>query len=295
MVSRHTVSPESRLAIAPVPQLSGTDFSASLLEYERALRHDWHAHEQPILTLVLAGHVEEVVSRGTRLVAPLDIGFKPAEIRHADRFGDGGVRALRIVLDPPLLKAAEQAAGRAFDWCWTSRSPAVPALMRIAIRLCRTAPAEDHPLDDLQDALAALAIEPRDEANRSPSAWLRRVREEIDDCRGVGVRLNELAFKSGVHPVYLARRFRIHYGCTVGEYIRWRRVVAAIELLRNGRQPIVDVAACVGCSDQSHLTRVIRATSGATPALLRRLVTLPAIQVQNVQDGTRAALIASRA
>jgi AraC family transcriptional regulator len=280
--------------MAPVRQLSGTEFSASLLEYKRALRHDWHAHDQPVLTLVLAGHVEEVVSGGTRLVAPLDIGFKPAGIRHADRFGDHGVRALRIVLEPPLLAAVEQAAGRTFDWWWRSRSPAVTALMRIAIRLCGSESAESDPRDDLQDALAALATEHRGDEHRSPSTWLRHVREEIDDRHGVGVRLTELALNAGVHPVYLARRFRIHYGCSVGEYIRWRRAVAAIELLRDGHEPIVYVAARVGCSDQPHLTRVLRATSGATPALLRRLVTTPTTEVQNVQDATGAPLIASR-
>jgi quercetin dioxygenase-like cupin family protein len=69
------------------------------VEYQRALRQNWHAHEQPILTLMLAGHVEEAASRETRVVVPLDVGFKPAGIRHADRFDARGVRALRIALD----------------------------------------------------------------------------------------------------------------------------------------------------------------------------------------------------
>jgi AraC family transcriptional regulator len=264
------------------------------VEYQRALRQNWHAHEQPILTLMLAGHVEEAASRETRVVVPLDVGFKPAGIRHADRFGARGVRALRIALEPPLLAAVEQAGRRSLDWSWTTGSQAVMPLMRVAVRLCGSDASENDVLDDLQDALAALgSSQPRGKVNHSPSAWLRHVREHIDDCHGFGLRLSDLALSADVHPVYLARRFRAYYGCSVGEYIRWRRVIAAMELLRNHRTPIADVATRVGCSDQPHLTRVVRAATTVTPAVLRRLMTLPSTEVQNVQDDTGTLPLAS--
>ncbi len=209
-------------------------------------------------------------------------------------FGARGVRALRIALEPPLLAAVEQAGRRSLEWSWTTGSQAVNPLMRVAVRLCGSDASENDVLDDLQDALAALGSnQPRGKVNHSPSAWLRRVREHIDDCHGFGLRLSDLALSADVHPVYLARRFRAYYGCSVGEYIRWRRVIAAMGLLRNHRAPIADVAIRVGCSDQPHLTRVVRAATGVTPAVLRRLMTLPSTEVQSVQDDTGTLPLAS--
>jgi AraC family transcriptional regulator len=271
----------------PVRQLLGRQFAASIVEYQRALCQNWHAHDQPILTLMLAGHVEEAISRETRGVVPLDVGFKPAGIRHADQFGAHGVRELRIALEPVLLAAVEQAGRRSLEWSWTTGSQAVTPLMRVAVRLCGNDASEDDVGDDLQEALAALGgSQPREQVHHAPSAWLCRVREQIDDCHGSGLRLSDLALSADVHPVYLARRFRASYGCSVGEYVRWRRVIAAIGLFRNHRAAIAEVATRVGCSDQPHLTRVVRRATGVTPAVLRRLMTLLSTEVQNVQDDT---------
>jgi hypothetical protein len=151
------------------------------VECQPALRQNWHAHEQPILTLMLAGHVEEAASRETRVVVPLDVGFKPAGIRHADRFGARDVRALRIALEPPLLAAVEQAGCRSLDWSWTTGSRAVTPLMRVAVRLCGSDASENDVLDDLQDALAALgSSQPRGRINQERSRRHRHTSASID-------------------------------------------------------------------------------------------------------------------
>jgi AraC family transcriptional regulator len=269
----------------PVRQFSGTHFTACLVDYRQSLCHDWHAHDDPIVTLVVSGQVEEAVPRETRQVTALDVGFKPAGIRHADRFGDCGVRAVRISLGPILFAAVEEAASGTLEWGWTPRSPAVAPLMRVATQLCGAPASEADLLTDLHDALSALGADRPRKLSACPAAWLRHVREAIDDSQRSGPRLSELAATAGVHPVYLARQFRRQYGCSVGQYIRWRRVAATAALLGDRRRPIASIAADVGCSDQSHLTRDVRAAAGVTPGMLRRLMTVACGgQVQNVQD-----------
>jgi AraC family transcriptional regulator len=48
------------------------------------------------------------------------------------------------------------------------------------------------------------------------------------------------------------------------------RLEAACRLLRTTCMPIAEVAAACGFSHQEHLTRVMRARLGTTPAALRR-------------------------
>ncbi len=272
--------------MVPVREFSGAHFTACLVDYNQSLRHDWHAHDEPIVTLMVSGQVEEAIRSETRQVAALEVGFKPAGIRHADRFGDRGVRALRVALQAPLIAAVEEAADRTLDWAWNPRSPAVAPLMRVATLLCGEQASEADLLADLYDALSALAADPQRRYSARPApGWLRQIREEIDDGQRLGSRLTELATHAGVHPVYLARQFRRHYGCSVGGYARWRRVAATTALFRDPHRSIAGVAAELGFSDQSHLTREVRSALGVTPAMLRRLITLACReQVQNVQE-----------
>lgn len=256
-----------------VGQLATREFTAALIDYRGALHYRSHSHDEPILTMLVSGHAQETVASSTVVAPPLAVGFKPSGIRHADRFGDDGVRALRVTLGAPLLSAAEEAAGGSLEWTWISRSSAVAPLMRMAAGLHGARAEEPDLQDNLHDALAAMARERlRPVPHREPPSWLARVREQLDD--GEGSRLSELALRAGVHPVYLARRFRCHYGCGVDEYIRWRRTAAAAALFRGSKQSLAAVAAEVGCADQSHLTRIVRAAAGVTPAALRRLVSV---------------------
>lgn len=262
--------PPQNTGLRILGRLAGAGFEAALIDYRGALHHPSHVHHEPILTLLIAGHAEETVASATVVAPPLTVGFKPPGIRHADRFADAGVRALRITLEAPMLSAAEEAGGGAREWTWIARSSAVAPLLRIAARLAGTGAYDTQ--DDLHEALAAMAQHrERPVPHREPPSWLGRVRERLDD--GEGSRLSELAQGAGVHPVYLARRFRCHYGCSVDEYIQWRRTAAAAALLRGSKPSLAVIATEVGCSDQSHLTRIVRAATGVTPAALRRLLT----------------------
>jgi AraC family transcriptional regulator len=65
--------------------------------------------------------------------------------------------------------------------------------------------------------------------------------------------------------MHLAATFRRHYGCSLGEYLRRRRVATARELLTNPDLPLTEIAFAAGFSDQSHLTRTFKRFTGMTP------------------------------
>jgi AraC family transcriptional regulator len=105
-----------------------------------------------------------------------------------------------------------------------------------------------------------------------PPAWLRRVREALDDRFAEReLRIADLAAVAGVDPAHLARRFRAHYGTTAGAYLREIRVQHAADALVRSSAPLAQVALDSGFADQSHFTRVFRTVYGVTPLHWRSL------------------------
>jgi AraC family transcriptional regulator len=74
-----------------------------------------------------------------------------------------------------------------------------------------------------------------------------------------------------VHPVHLTRLFRQSLRTTPGAYQRRLRVEWVARQLRGTSVPIAALAAQAGFTDQSHLGRVFRTMTGATPAAYRRM------------------------
>jgi AraC family transcriptional regulator len=120
------------------------------------------------------------------------------------------------------------------------------------------------------ELLADLAGQPALEALGAPPAWLERVRERIHDEFAQALTLTALVETAGVHRVHLARAFRQHYGCTIGDYIRRRRVEFASHRLTTSGDRLSEIAFDAGFADQSHFTNTFRRLVGLTPAAFRR-------------------------
>jgi AraC family transcriptional regulator len=100
-----------------------------------------------------------------------------------------------------------------------------------------------------------------------------RARELIESQLNRTPSLSSLAAEAGCHPVTLARAFRRSFGCSIGGYIRRRRLEEAGRMLQQTDTPISIVALRTGFSDQAHLTRALRRASGRTPGALRAFKT----------------------
>jgi hypothetical protein len=72
-----------------------------------------------------------------------------------------------------------------------------------------------------------------------------------------------------IHPRSVQRHFLEAMGMTAKRLAQIRRACRAIELLADGRR-VVDVALELGYSDQSHMTRALKALMGKTPGAVRR-------------------------
>jgi AraC family transcriptional regulator len=231
--------------------------------YRPHLVQERHAHAETTVTLVVSGSLRETVGRAQEIARALSVVIKPGDTEHADQFGERGTRTVQISLAPDEATELRQWEPAARQWRWTHAGPAVPAFLRLLAALRRSPPDDGLLERGVTDVLSSLR-EVADDTRRDPPAWLRRVREEIDDA-GSGVRVRDIASRAGVHPVYLARQFRRFFGSSVVSYLQRGRVTRAAELIASSSMPLSTVAFQAGFADQSHLSRSFRAGTGFTP------------------------------
>ncbi len=223
--------------------------------------------ELPYLAVVLEG---ALVKSFPRRAIELDRASgltMPVGATHGARFGSDGAR---IVIVRPR-NASEPIAG-CFEGLVELRGR---ELTWLAWRLAAELRASDAaaPLAAEGFALELLAATTREMCvERSPGQsprWLRAAEELLRARLADRIGLGELAETVGVHPTYLARAFRAHYGLSVGEYGRRLRLAWAAAELARGDKPLAEVAASAGFADQSHFTRVFKHHVGVTPARYR--------------------------
>jgi AraC family transcriptional regulator len=107
-------------------------------------------------------------------------------------------------------------------------------------------------------------------AERRPVAqWLDQVKEILHSQFSEPLKLSQIANSVNVHPVHIARTFRKHYHCTVGEYLRWLRLQFACRQLSTSDTTLAQVASQAGFSSQSHFSTAFKQQMGMTPAAYR--------------------------
>ncbi|MFT7776240.1 helix-turn-helix domain-containing protein [Roseateles sp.] len=142
-------------------------------------------------------------------------------------------------------------------------------------------PAERLRIDALSqsalDHLVLQAARPRERqraerpAGGLSSAARRRVLDFIDaHLDGPDLNLPGLAAQAHLSEFHFARMFRVCMGCSVHDWVAARRLARARTLLRGTALPLADIAAACGYAGASHLSRHVKATTGATPGQLRR-------------------------
>ena len=102
-----------------------------------------------------------------------------------------------------------------------------------------------------------------------PQGKLRAVVEYIEEHLDAGPTLGQMAAVARLSPYHFARQFKAATGLPPHQYVINRRVERARELLRAGDQPLVEVAASAGFTDQSQLSHHFKRLVGVTPGRFR--------------------------
>jgi AraC family transcriptional regulator len=229
-----------------------------------------HAHERPYLCMTLRGGYTETCRGKVWTCTPQTLFLRPRGEPHADRFGEAGGQVFGVELGagwPDRLgrhrAALERPAAFGGVCAGLARKlhrefrldgPAAPLIVEGVV------------LEILGEACHAAT--PAGEAGAP--RWLRLARDILHARYTEPPGLAAVADEVGVHPLHLARVFRVKYGCSVGEYVRRLRVEFACRELAGAGRPLVQIALEAGFSDQSQFCRTFKRHVGVTPSQFRR-------------------------
>jgi AraC family transcriptional regulator len=234
-----------------------------------------HAHAAAFFGLVLEGGYREYYDHRCRECSPSVLLFHPAGEVHSETHYDVVVRILSIEPSEQLLAQLGEYA-RVLDGPQEQRGGPV---LRLVARLYQEFRSDDPlaPLAMEGLTLELLACVLRQGTGRGSTAprWLVTARDLLHERIGENLSLSEIAAAIGVHPAHLARTFRRHYGCTVGDHLRSLRVERARQELKNSDRPLAELALALGYADQSHFVNSFRRHTGMTPGAFRKAYRAP--------------------
>jgi AraC family transcriptional regulator len=222
-----------------------------------------HSHAGATVSLLRRGSFIESSRTRSQDCQPFDLIVQPAGEAHSNQFGAVGATCFHIGFDPHKLDSTR---GDAFNRPSHVRGGMLPSLtVRLEQELSSTDNGSALAIEAVIFEILAHTVRwPARDA--VPAFWLRQVRELIESNVSSQLSLRTIAERVGVHPGHLARGFRKHYQCSVGEYLRKIRIEAAMRLIVQARTPLVEISASLGFYDQSHFTRAFRMRTGTTPA-----------------------------
>ena len=232
-----------------------------------------HSHEHACFCFVLQGGFIETCGKRERSCNPSSLIYRPSDEPHLNHFQNAGGRCFNIAIEPRWLERVSQFSG----------SPGISIHWRggllalLAMRLYQ----EFRQMDEVSSlVIEGLALEMFASTARHYSAlerrerrtprWVKQARELIQVHFSESLTLAGVAASVGVHPVHLARVFRQHYRCTIGEYVRQVRIEFASRELSVSDAPLAEIAFTSGFSDQSHFSKTFKRLTGQTPAQFRK-------------------------
>lgn len=201
-----------------------------------------HVHDRPYAALVLAGSYEESGSRGRFRVGPGDVLLHDAFDAHLNRFQGGGARIFSLGMEAWSSDISIAHVVDPDDIVRVAeRDPMEANLLLLATLRCKPVVHYDWP-----DVLA-------------------------DDLIGdPGSRLDDWARKRSLAPATVSRGFHKIFGTTPAAFRLGARARRAFRMISGSNLPFATIAAATGFADQAHMSRAVRALTGAPPGAWRR-------------------------
>ena len=248
-------------------------FRVTRVRFPPLLKLPLHTHERATVAVILSGSFDGLMRSTSHPCPAASVVTEPPGEPHGNLFERAGADVLTVQPDPDRLELLEPFAGVLGEVNHV-RDLAVTALaMRVADELRVPDDVTPFVVEGLTLELLALMARlrnlPDSRTGREPPRWLADARDLLHDRYAERLRVTDVADAVGVHPVHLARVFRLYYGTPVGAYLRGLRLTWAAGMLTDSDDGIAQIALQAGFFDQSHFTRVFKRRFGLTPMAYR--------------------------
>ena len=231
-----------------------------------------HGHAAPFFTYVLCGSYVERAGSQTRECARGAVIFHDHE-SHTNLVGPDGTISLNVELDPELWRELTGDVGAVAD---ITGRVLTGDIEWPALRVWREFQQTDTNALGMEEAVVLLC----DVARQTNTRCLFEPHQRLDRCVDyleahlMDVhRIADVAGVAGVHPMHLAKLFRRRFGCSMGEFVRRRRIAWACRQLVRGEGTIAAIAHDAGFADHAHFTRTFIRIAGCTPRWYRARMT----------------------
>ena len=248
-------------------------FKVTRVRFPPLLRLPLHTHDRATVAVILNGSFDGLMRSTSHPCPQASVLTEPPGEPHGNLFERAGAYVLTVQPDPARLELLEPFAG-VLGEVNHMRDLVVTALARRVADEVRepddvTPFAVEGLILELLALMARLRNAPEARASRQPPRWLAEARDLLHDRYAERLLVTDVADAVGVHPVHLARVFRLHYGTPVGAYLRGLRLTWAAGMLTDSSDGIAQIALQAGFFDQSHFTRVFKRQFGLTPLAYR--------------------------
>lgn len=233
---------------------------------------DWHYHENPYFSLTTMGACCDSNKRETLECGTDSLLFHNCQEPHYNSKTDVLTRGFQIELSQDWCRKFE------VDLEKLPRSVIVqsPTIKLLFYNIYKESKLSDDTSNLTVDALLLQILETMCGIENSYSSvkphWVKKINEILNDNFDQPLNLQELSNELDLHWVHLSRDFSRYFSCNFSEYIRKIRIEKSLNLLRNEKLSLTEIALICGFSDQSHFIRCFKDFHGITPKKFRQII-----------------------
>ena len=214
---------------------ASNDLCVDLSHYSAGCSLSKHQHRDAFYCFVLNGGFEENANGRSEVFSSGALVYHSPGCEHSNQWHLAG-RCLHVELGDSYFEGVKRTTltepplrninGRACD-----------VVRRIYLELLHVDTTSNLAFEGLALLLLAETIRESDRESTAPR-WLQGVRDRLQDDYIAVSSLHQLAISAGVHPTHLATSFQKHFGVSIGEFVRSRRVERAQEILAETDMPL---------------------------------------------------------
>ena len=230
-----------------------------------------HEHAYPHVAVLLKGRYREAYRRGEAHFIPFTAVFHPASMQHSCVLNERGCQFFTLELETSWMDSMDIGvqADSVFDWHGERILWQMLRLLREFRDRETRFPLTIESL--ILEILAGLGGERRIGARLPFHRW-KLLEEKIHESFREPIRTRDLASAAGIHPVHVARLFRLKTGVTPGEYLQHLRAQCACRLMQDPERSLGEIASEAGFADQSHMNRILKRLVHCSPGNFRSLI-----------------------
>ncbi len=232
---------------------------------------DWHYHEHPYFTYLLAGKLYEAHRSAEYYLKPGGLLYHHWQDAHFNLKPSCYTRGFHIELPLDWLQQ-HGLSPLSFEGSHELQHPAIRQLLNEIYREFRVNDTDSTTSIEmlLSHVFSRMEQSSPEKINPQPQ-WLRQLTEWLREETDTKTSLKKLSEKFQVHPVHLSRAFHQHLGMTLGSYRRLQKVNRAVLLLFSNCS-LTEIAYRCGFYDQSHFIASFKRVYRQTPSQFRRQI-----------------------